>query len=75
MPWTAIPDKIFAKIKINEHHDMSLKEDTVVDTVVDGCVITTTDIPALPFFSYNKFVLTRGSNNDIKVSNISPPTF
>ena len=25
-------------------------------------------------FSYNKFVLTRGSNSDTKVSKISPPT-
>ena len=34
------PDKIYAKVKINEHYDMSLK----VDTGADACVITTTDL-------------------------------
>ena len=38
-------DKICAKLKINEHHDMSLK----VDTGADACVITTTDLQHLPF--------------------------
>jgi len=39
------PNKIHAKIKINEHHDMSLK----VDTGADACVITTTDLQHFPF--------------------------
>ena len=34
------PDKIYAKVKINEHHDMSLK----VDTGTAACVITITDL-------------------------------
>jgi len=38
------PDKIFAKIKINEHHDMSLK----VDTGAVACIITTTDLQHFP---------------------------
>ena len=39
------PDKIYAKVKINEHHDMSLK----VDTGADACVITTRDLQHFPF--------------------------
>ena len=39
------PDKIYAKFKINEHHDMSLK----VDTGADACIITTTDLQHFPF--------------------------
>ena len=39
------PDKIYAKVKINERHDMSLK----VDTGADACVITTTDLQHFPF--------------------------
>jgi len=38
------PDKIFAKVKINEHHNMSLK----LDTGADACVITTTDLQHFP---------------------------
>jgi len=38
-------DKIYVKVKINEHHDMSLK----VDTGADACVITTTDLEHFPF--------------------------
>ena len=34
------PDKIYANVKINEHHDMSLK----VDTGTAACVITITDL-------------------------------
>ena len=39
------PDKIYAKVKINERHSMSLK----VDTGADACVITTTDLQHFPF--------------------------
>ena len=39
------PDKIFAKVKINEVHDMSLK----VDTGADACVITSADLQHFPF--------------------------
>ena len=39
------PDKIYAKVKINEHYDMSFK----VDTGADACVITTADLQHLPF--------------------------
>ena len=39
------PDKIFAKVKINEVHDMNLK----VDTGADACVITSTDLQHFPF--------------------------
>ena len=39
------PDKIYANVKINEHHSMSLK----VDTGADTCVITTTDLQLFPF--------------------------
>ena len=39
------PDKIYAKVKINEYYDMSLK----VDTGGDACVITTTDLQHFPF--------------------------
>ena len=38
-------DKIYAKVRINELHDMSLK----VDTGADTCVITTTDLQHFPF--------------------------
>ena len=38
-------DKIYAKVKINEHYYMSLK----VDTGADACVITTTDLQHFPF--------------------------
>ena len=39
------PDKIYANVKINKHHSMSLK----VDTGADTCVITTTDLQLFPF--------------------------
>ena len=39
------PDKIFAKVKINEVHTMSLK----VDTGADACVITSADLQHFPF--------------------------
>ena len=39
------PDKIYAKVKINERHGMSLK----VDTGADACVIVTTDLQHFPF--------------------------
>ena len=39
------PDRIYAKVKVNEHHNMSLK----VDTGADACVITTTDLQHFPF--------------------------
>jgi len=38
------PDKIFAKVKINEHHDMTLN----VDTGAVACIITTTDLQHFP---------------------------
>ena len=38
------PDKIYAKVKINEQHDMNLK----VDTGAVACVITTTDLQHFP---------------------------
>ena len=38
-------DKIYAKDKVNEHHDRSLK----LDTGADACVITTTDLQYFPF--------------------------
>lgn len=34
------PDKIYAKVMINENHNISLK----VDTGADACIITTTDL-------------------------------
>ena len=39
------PDKIYANVKINKHHSMSLK----VDTGADTCVITTTELQLFPF--------------------------
>lgn len=38
-------DKTFAKVKINEPHDICLK----VDTGADACLITTTDLQHFPF--------------------------
>ena len=42
-------DKIYAKVRINELHDMSLK----VDTGADTCVITTTDLQHFPLLSFH----------------------
>ena len=41
------PDNIYANVKINKHHSMSLK----VDTGADTCIITTTDLQLFPFLS------------------------
>ena len=49
MPLDSHPDKIYAKVKINEHYDMSLK----VDTGADACVITTTDLQHFPLSNYH----------------------
>ena len=38
------PDKIYAKVKIDEQHDMNLK----VDNGADACVITTTGLQHFP---------------------------
>jgi len=42
------PDKVYAKIKINELPDMSLK----ADTGLEACVITVIESPVLPILDY-----------------------
>ena len=39
------PDKIYANVKVNEHHSICLK----VDTGADTCIITTTDLQLFLF--------------------------
>jgi hypothetical protein len=39
------PEKIYATVNVNDHHDITLK----VDTGANACVITTTDLQNFPF--------------------------